>query len=67
MFRLISVLLIGIGGYWVLQNRFRVVNMILGNRFIRRFFVSSFMSLPLVRDQMMKTVFSGQGNSNQNM
>ncbi|MDQ0156387.1 hypothetical protein [Robertmurraya andreesenii] len=58
MFRFISILLIGLGGYWVLQNRFRVVNMILGNRMIRRFFVSSFMSLPFVRNQMMKTVFS---------
>lgn len=65
MGRLLSILLIGIGGYWVLQNRFRVVNLVLGNRFIRRFFVSSFMNLPFVRDQMMKTVFSGAGNRSQ--
>jgi hypothetical protein len=62
--RIISFLLIGLGGYWVLQNRFRVVNMIMGNRFLRRFFVSSFMSLPYIRNQMMKTVFSG-GNGSQ--
>lgn len=59
MSRLISLIVVGLGGYWVLQNRFRVFNFILGNKFIRRFFVSSFMRLPFVKDQMMKTVFSG--------
>lgn len=65
MFRLISLILVGLGGYWVLQNRFRVINVVLGNRTIRKLFVSSLMSLPFVKDQMMKTVFSGNGNSNQ--
>lgn len=64
MSRLISILLIGIGGYWVLQNRFKVVNIVMGNRFIRRFFVSSIMSLPFMRDQMMATVFSRQEPKN---
>ncbi|MGG0716498.1 hypothetical protein ABE096_02700 [Robertmurraya massiliosenegalensis] len=59
MGRLISLLLIGIGGYWVLQNRYRVVSLILGNRFIRRFLVSSFMRLPMVRNQMFSSIFSG--------
>lgn len=65
MFRLISLLLIGLGGFWVLQNRFKVINVVLGNRVIRKFFVSSLMSLPFVKDQMMKTVFSSNNNTNQ--
>lgn len=60
MSRFISILLIGISGYWVLQNRFRVISFVMGNRFIRRFFVSTIMSLPFMRDQMMATVFSRQ-------
>ncbi|WP_019154504.1 hypothetical protein [Robertmurraya massiliosenegalensis] len=64
MGRLISLLLIGIGGYWVLQNRFRVINVLIGNRFIRRFLVSSFMRLPMVRNQMFSSIFSG-GTRNQ--
>lgn len=64
MGRLISLLLIGIGGYWVLQNRFRIINVLIGNRFIRRFLVSSFMRLPMVRNQMFSSIFSG-GTRNQ--
>lgn len=65
MGRLISLLLVGLGGYWVLQNRFRVVNVVLGNRMIRKFLVTSLMNLPFVKNQMLKTVFSGNGNQNQ--
>lgn len=62
MFRLLSLLLVGIGGYLMFQNRFRVVNTFLGSRLIRKAFVSSLMSIPFIRQQMMNTVFSGQGN-----
>lgn len=59
MGRIFSILLLGVGGYLVLQNRFRIVNSLLSNRYIRTFAVSSLMKLPFVRNQMMKTVFSG--------
>lgn len=58
--RLLSILLIGVAGYVAFQNRFRLVNVMFGNRLIRRILVTSFMSLPIVRNTMMKTAFSGQ-------
>lgn len=62
MGRIISILLIGIGGYLAFQNRFRLINVVFGNRMIRRFFVTSLMSLPLFRNRMMSTVFSEPAN-----
>ncbi|GIN60471.1 hypothetical protein J27TS8_04640 [Robertmurraya siralis] len=59
MGRLVSLLLIGIGGYWVFQNRFRLANFLLGNSMMRRVLVSSFMRIPLVRNQMFSSLFSG--------
>lgn len=58
MSRLFSILAIGLGGYFIYQNRYRLINVIFGYPFIRRFLVSSFMGFPGVRDRMMKTVFS---------
>ncbi|WP_449621313.1 hypothetical protein [Robertmurraya sp. Marseille-Q9965] len=63
MSRLLSVILLALGGYWILQNRFRVLNAILGMRFLRRFFVSSFLSVPFVQNKLMKAVFSGGSRS----
>ncbi|WP_077213972.1 hypothetical protein [Bacillus dakarensis] len=62
MGRLISILLIGVGGYLAFQNRFRLINIVFGNRMIRRFFVTSLMSLPFFRSRMMSTVFSEPAN-----
>ncbi|UII54861.1 hypothetical protein LS684_14505 [Cytobacillus spongiae] len=59
MSRLWSLLLIVLGGFFVFKNRYRLLNIILGNGLIRRFFVSSFMSIPAVRNSMVKSVFSG--------
>lgn len=59
MYRILSILLIGLGGYWLIQNRFRLVNVLFGNRVIRRFFVTSLMSIPFIKNRMMSTVFSG--------
>lgn len=58
MFRFISLLLIGIGGYFAFQNRYRIMNMVFGNRMIRRAFVSFLMSFPFVKNRMMKSLFS---------
>ncbi|AGX05511.1 MULTISPECIES: hypothetical protein [Bacillaceae] len=59
MSRIISILAIGIGGYYLYQNRFRVVNTVLGSSVLRRLFVTSLMNVPGVRNKMMKSVFSG--------
>ncbi|MFE8702472.1 hypothetical protein ACFYKX_17890 [Cytobacillus sp. FJAT-54145] len=62
MGRLLSFILIGIGGFYLFQNRFRVVNIVFGNPMIRRVFVTSIMSIPAVRNRMMKTVFPQPNN-----
>ncbi|MCA1039127.1 hypothetical protein LCM00_06355 [Bacillus infantis] len=59
MSRIISILAIGVGGYYLYQNRFRVVNIVLGSSVLRRLFVTSLMNVPGVRNKMMKSVFSG--------
>lgn len=58
MSKIISILLIGISGYYLFQKRFRVLNVVLGNTIIRRFFVSSLMNIPAIRNRMMGSVFS---------
>ncbi|MFE8695441.1 hypothetical protein ACFYKT_03595 [Cytobacillus sp. FJAT-53684] len=57
MSRILSVLMIGLGGYFVFQYRYRVMNVLFKNPFLRRIAVSSFMGIPGVRDRMMKMVF----------
>ncbi len=58
MLKLLYLILIGIGGYYLVQKRFRVLNSILGNRIIRRFFVSFLMNVPMIRNRMTGFVFS---------
>ncbi|WP_445490428.1 hypothetical protein [Niallia sp. 03133] len=59
MMRIISVLLIGIGGYFLLTKRYRVMNVVLRNRFVRQYLIKLVMSFPGIRNKMMGTVFSG--------
>jgi hypothetical protein len=58
MSRLFSIFMIGLGGYFAYQNRYRLINVLFGNAFLRRFLVSSVMSFPGIRDRMMSSVFS---------
>ena len=58
MLKLLYLILIGIGGYYLVQKRFRVLNSILGNRIMRRFFVSFLMNVPMIRNRMTGFVFS---------
>jgi hypothetical protein len=60
MSRLLSILLIGVGGYYLIKRRFRILNTVLGNPMIRRVVVGSVMSLPFVKKRMMNAVFSQQ-------
>jgi hypothetical protein len=62
--RLMSILFFSIAGYFVFQNRYKVMNMILGNTMLRRIAVTSMMGVPGVRRRMMQTVFSGPSEFN---
>jgi hypothetical protein len=57
MGRILTYLMIGLGGYLIFQNRYRAMNLVFKSGFLRRIAVSSFMGIPGVRDRMMKMVF----------
>lgn len=56
--RILSIFLIGLFSFIAYKNRFRLMNGLFGNRMIRKVVIASIMSIPIVRDQMMKAVFS---------
>lgn len=58
MSKILSIFLIGVGGYYLFQKRFRVLNVVLGNTMIRQFFVRTLMNIPAIRSRMMGSVFS---------
>lgn len=57
--KLASFILFSLAGYFVYQNRYRVMNGILGNAMLRRFAVGSLMGIPGIRQKLFQTVFSG--------
>lgn len=57
MGRILSIILIGLSGYLIFQNRYRAMNVIFRNSFLRRIIVSSFMGIPGVRNRLLKMVF----------
>ena len=57
MLKILYLILIVLGGYYLVQKRFRVLNSILGNSIIRRFFVSFLMNIPVIRNRMTGFVF----------
>lgn len=57
MGRIISIIMIGVSGYFLFQNRYRAMNVLFRSAMLRRIFVSSIMGLPGVRDRLMKFVF----------
>lgn len=59
MRKLFSIIMIGLAGYYLFENRYRVMNGLLGNRFLRRLAVGSMMGLPGVRNKMLSSVFTG--------
>jgi hypothetical protein len=65
MSRLISILIIGVGGYYLFQRRYRMLNVILGNSMIRRFFVRSIMNIPAIRNRMMGSIFTSNNHDPQ--
>lgn len=60
MFQRITFFFLLLSGIYVIyKNRYRIINIIFGNRIIRRMFVSVMMSFPFVRKRMVDAVFSG--------
>lgn len=57
MGRFLSIMLIGLGGYFIFQNRYRAMNVLFRNSLIRSILVNSFMGLPGVRERIMKMMF----------
>ncbi len=57
MGRILSIILIGLSGYFIFQNRYRVMNVIFRNSFLRQIIVSSFMGIPGVRERILNMVF----------
>lgn len=59
---LTSILLIGSIGYAAYRYRFRLLNVLIGTGWIRRFAVSAFMSMPFVKKRLMQSAFGGPSN-----
>ena len=58
MLKVLYLILLTVGGYYLVQKRFRVLNFILRNSIMRRFVVSSLMNIPAIRNRMTGIVFS---------
>lgn len=58
MLKILYLMLMVVGGYFLLQKRFRVLNFILRNSIVRRFVVSSLMNIPAIRNRMTGIIFS---------
>ncbi|WP_428909113.1 hypothetical protein [Niallia sp. Krafla_26] len=58
MSRILSILLMGVGGYFLFKKRFRFLNAALGNPLIRKIAVNAFMRIPGMRNRIMGSVFS---------
>lgn len=63
MSRVFSILLIALGGYFLFQKRYRVINSVLRNPFIRKYAVRMLMSIPSVKRTMMNSVFGRSRNT----
>ena len=57
MLKVLYLILIAVGGYYLVQKRFRLLNFVLGNSMVRRFFVSSLMNIPAIRNRITGIVF----------
>lgn len=55
-----SIFMIGLVVFYGYRYRYRILNLLLGNQFLRRFFVTSFMNIPGVRTRISNTIFSNQ-------
>lgn len=59
MFRMIiRILLIGTAVYYGWQYRYRLMNVVLSNGWLRRMLVSGTLNMPFVRQRMVQGIFS---------
>ncbi|MCB5235820.1 hypothetical protein AB1L07_17500 [Niallia alba] len=63
MSRVFSILLIALGGYYLIQKRYRVMNTILRNPLIRKYAVRVLLSVPSIKRMMMNSVFGRSQNT----
>jgi hypothetical protein len=54
---LTSILMIGSIGYLGYKYKYRLINVLLGSRLMRRFAVGSIMSFPGIKQKMMQSMF----------
>ena len=54
---LTSILMIGSIGFFIFRFRYRILNILLASRWMRRLAVGSIMGLPGVKRKMMQSVF----------
>lgn len=60
MQRWFSIILIGLGGYYLIQKRYKFLNTILRSPYIRKYGIRIIMSIPAIRRAMMSNVFGGK-------
>ncbi|MBP3039590.1 hypothetical protein J9303_08830 [Bacillaceae bacterium Marseille-Q3522] len=58
MQRLLSILAIVCGGYYVVMNRYRLLNIFLRSRRLRKYMVQFLMGIPGVKNNLMQLFFS---------
>lgn len=58
MSRILSIVLIGIGGYMLLTKRYRILNTVLKSPIVRQYLIKIVMNFPGLRNKMMGNVFS---------
>ncbi|MCU9595133.1 hypothetical protein OEV82_11860 [Caldibacillus thermolactis] len=57
---LFKTLILGVVVSSLIKNRYRIMNWVLGNRYIRQMVVSGTMSLPFVKQILMNSLFSNR-------
>jgi hypothetical protein len=55
--KILLLVLMGLGGYYLFQKRFRVVNFLVRNTITRRLFVTAMMNIPGIKSRMLNFVF----------
>ncbi|EOR21699.1 hypothetical protein A499_21850 [Niallia nealsonii AAU1] len=63
MSRVFSILLIALGGYYLIQKRYRVMNTVLRNPLVRKYAVRVLLSVPSIKRMMMNSVFGRSQNT----
>ena len=58
--RMLSFMVILTAGYMIFQNRYRLMNLVLGNPAVRNLAVGTLMSFPMARKWIIHTIFLPQ-------